>query len=104
MDLPCDTALENDNFIPYVKFLQNDKTLCSVCMMKEKKKTPWERYKMKCGHVCHSRCWRRLCHVKDAPWCPFCGKIVEKDHNMYCHKCDTFGHFIEDCDRFKRGI
>ena len=64
-----------------------------ICLTDETKEgKQWTRYQIKCGHVFHSRCFRRWCGTKQCLNCSCCGDIPEDRDSRYCEKCDVFGH------------
>ena len=92
-DFHCDFLLIN-----YTKLIKNSNELCSVCQVDETEEgKQWDRYKMVCQHVAHTRCLRRWCAKKGSISCPYCGHIKRKSKNKYCYECDTFGHSLGNC-------
>jgi hypothetical protein len=93
MELLLNDKKETYDYINYVKPLRKNYELCNICLMDETKEyKPWDRYKLKCGHVFHSRCFRRYCHVKEHLCCSLCGPLPETQENLYCSVCDVFWH------------
>ena len=73
--------------------LSSNKELCLICYTDETEDgKQWDRYKTKCGHIFHTRCFRRWCGVKNCVNCSFCGDIPEIIDNRYCDICKKFGH------------
>ena len=73
--------------------LSNNQDLCLICYVDETEdKKQWDRYKTKCGHIFHTRCFRRWCGVKNCVNCSFCGNIPEIIDNRFCVCCSEFGH------------
>ena len=77
MELECEPLKENLDILNYkMKTLKNNKTLCSICQLDERETTNdknicWERYKLSCGHIYHTRCFRRHCFYKNNIECPY---------------------------------
>ena len=62
----------------YGEPLYDNKDLCLICYVDEVEDgKQWERYKTKCGHIFHTRCFRRWCGDKNCITCSFCGDIPE---------------------------
>ena len=96
--------------LEYTKHLQDDKSLCSVCMADETKDgKQWDKYQLKCGHVAHIRCLRRRFSIRECVNCrdpaprdldggrgphPICGDIPEIQRNRFCSECNKFGHSV----------
>ena len=85
----------------YGKDLYDNKDLCLICYVDETEDgEQWDRYKTKCGHIFHTRCFRRWCGFKNCINCSFCGDIKEIKQNRFCNICNKFGHAYEcgdDC-------
>ena len=100
MELMPKAELENLDVIWYVKVLENDQSLCNICLTDEiEDGKQWTRYQLKCGHVFHSRCLRRWCGTKQAIHCSFCGYVGCQEHK-WCRACEAWGHMpmeVEDC-------
>ena len=95
MDIDCDFTCEYFTSVFYVKELHQNSSLCLVCLTDETEDgKQWLRYTLKCGHVFHSRCFRRWCGKKQAINCPYCGNIEESMSNRYCSTCQSFGHNV----------
>ena len=80
--------------------IQKNTELCLICQVDETEDgiKPWDRYKLRCGHVGHSRCMRRWCHYKNGVHCPLCGFVDMNDmKNMFCFHCKKFGHNMDIC-------
>ena len=93
MELDFEPEAEYDNCMFFVKDMQDNNDLCLICMIDETKEgNQWTRYKVRCGHVFHSRCFRRWCGVKQRLNCCHCGDLPEDETSRYCEKCDEFGH------------
>jgi hypothetical protein len=92
MDIPLDGTLSNNfNYMYYIKSIENDDSLCAICMMNESDKKKWSKYELKCGHKMHSRCFRTWVNEKEKVVCPYCGDMEKRD-NYYCILCNKFGH------------
>ena len=65
MNFECDFEKEYLDTMFYTKEDHNNDELCFICQVDEREDgyPPWTRYKLVCGHVAHSRCCRRWCHV-----------------------------------------
>ena len=95
MDIDCDFTCEYFASVFYVKELRQDSSLCLVCLLDEgEDEKRWLRYELRCGHVFHTRCFRRWCGKKQAINCPYCGSIDESMANRYCSTCQCFGHNV----------
>lgn len=93
MDLNCEPDEEYIDCMFYIKDINDSKDLCLICMTDETEEgKQWTRYKIKCGHVFHSRCFRRWCGMKNCLNCSCCGDLPEDKSSRYCNKCDEFGH------------
>ena len=109
MDLEFDPYEDYLETMFYAQTLEEDDTLCLICQVDEideHNKQRWHRYKLKCGHIYHTRCLRRWCHRKDTLNCTLCGDIDEKPANMWCDFCSTFGHggVMQGCPRIRQAI
>lgn len=96
MDLNINDEEESDIAMDYVREASiNSKKLCQVCKLDEfeKHKTIWHRYELKCGHQCHTRCFRRFSKNIGTVACPTCGEIEQTLENKCCWICNTFGHW-----------
>ncbi len=90
MEFECEPQLEYQEFMLYVKTLHNNNELCIVCQVDETVDAhKWDRYMTRCGHVSHTRCFRRWCGKKVCLNCPLCGDIPETEANLYCSHCDV---------------
>ena len=75
-DVEKECKIMNELILYKIKPLLKNKTLCGICQLDEKetlndKKIFWERYKLSCGHIFHTRCFRRHCYHKDNIECPY---------------------------------
>ena len=78
MNFDHEFNLEHFETVYYCKTLKNNNELCIVCQCDETEDgEKWDRYKLKCGHISHSRCVRRWCFKKNCINCPYCGDIAE---------------------------
>ena len=93
MELEFDPCHDFD-CLKYVKHVSKNKELCTVCMMPEKTRVPWDRYQLRCGHVAHTRCYRKWCTVKGKVACPCCGDVERTSTNGFCSCCNKFGHDV----------
>ena len=74
----------------YGKIEQHSSELCLVCMTDEiEDGKQWDRYKLKCKHVTHTRCFRNWCGTRQKVNCPVCGDIEPVKENRYCDYCKT---------------
>ena len=89
----------------YTKELRNNPSVCMVCLMDEyeKHQTYWAKVQLKCGHIAHTRCFRKWCYTKEKVVCPICRKNMD-DSQLYCHICNNYGHsaFFERLSDSKR--
>ena len=84
--------------IYYTKTLKDHTDLCIICQCDETEEgKTWSKTSLICGHVCHSRCYRRWCGVKRCLNCPICGEVQEIEQNRFCSSCNEFGH----CDIYE---
>ena len=111
MEIEAEPELEYFNCIFYVKKTDEaNKTLCKVCLTDETEDgNQWDRYQLRCGHIYHTRCFRRWCGVKNCLNCPYCGTIEEAKKNRYCDDCDAYGHNVlcdgmYACPRVRRSM
>ena len=99
IEFDCDKDYKNSAY--YGMDLYDNKDLCLICCVDETEDgEQWQRYKTKCGHIFHTRCFRRWCGVKNCINCSLCGDIKEIKQNRHCHDCNKFGHAYEcgdDC-------
>ena len=88
----------------YTKELNNNPSLCMVCLMDEYEQhhAYWAKVQLKCGHVAHTRCFRKWCYTKGKVVCPICRKDMDMSQ-QYCHICNNYGHsaFMSDCPSVK---
>ena len=104
MEFEFDLKKEYLNSFNYGERLFNNKDLCLICNVEEEERN-WQRYRLVCGHVFHTRCFRRWCGVKQSINCSYCGDIPEVIHNRFCTMCYKFGHsasFGDDCETVNR--
>ena len=95
MELQAKASVKYLKTFYYCKPLKDDKTLCVVCLTCEVEDgMQWDRYQTVCGHVSHSRCFRRWCGTKKCMNCPLRGSIHEIDANKWCFACEVFGHEV----------
>ena len=76
MELEYSPDEESDNVLPFCKTLNDSTELCLICHVDEREDgEKYDRYQLICGHVGHTRCMRRWCHVKQGVNCPLCGDL-----------------------------
>jgi hypothetical protein len=93
MELEFNDELEYFNTVYYCQTMTNNDEMCLVCHLDEREEgKQWDRYQLKCRHICHTRCLRRWCGSRKKLNCPFCGDIPEVKNNMFCSDCQSFGH------------
>ena len=98
MELEFDIKKEYQPSVLFVKHLSNNSELCTVCQVDEKESgQQWDLYQTKCGHVSHTRCFRRWCAKQQCLKCPLCGNIPMTRENAYCSVCKEFGHDTVGC-------
>ncbi len=98
MELEFEPNEEYQEAVFYAKTLKDSKELCIVCQVDETAEgNQWDKYVTKCGHISHTRCFRRWCARKDCANCPYCGDIPMTPQNAYCSLCETFGHNVFCC-------
>jgi hypothetical protein len=100
MDFEFELKKEYFKSFFYGERLCDDKNLCLICNIDEDNRFKWDRYRLVCGHVFHTRCFRRWCGVKKSINCSYCGDIPEIMKNRYCTMCHKFGHSAlngDDC-------
>ena len=91
MNLDMDMSKEYFNSIYYMKNQRNSIDVCLVCLIDETEEGKiWTKTSLICGHVCHSRCYRRWCGVKRCLNCQICGVIQEINQNRFCSSCNEF--------------
>ena len=102
MDITVEEMMNDYQLCQFYGYrLSNNQDLCLVCYCDETEEgKQWDRYKTKCGHVFHTRCFRKWCAVKNCLNCSFCGDIPEIKENRYCYRCNAFGHsvYMDKCD------
>ena len=95
MELDCEPRTEDLAQLEYTKHLQNNKSLCSVCMADETKEgKQWDIYQLKCGHIAHTRCLRRWFSIRECVSCLISGDIPEIQRTRFCSDCNEFGHSV----------
>ena len=91
----------NDLFyetIYYTQTIHNSNELCIICQLDETEDgKQWDRYKIVCGHIFHTRCFRKWAGKKMCINCPYCGDIPMIDKHEYCSSCKIFGHHSVSC-------
>ena len=93
MELEFEPQLEYSPSVFFVKTLKDSKELCIVCQVDETADGhQWDRYITKCGHISHTRCFRRWCGKKNCLNCPYCGDIPMTQQNAFCSICNKFGY------------
>jgi hypothetical protein len=99
------------NCASYSEPLYHSNLLCLVCLTDEEsvsnQKRPWHRYRLKCGHVFHTRCLKRWCGYKNRLNCSYCGDIPEIITSRYCAYCCSWGHSClhgDACDMLDKSI
>jgi hypothetical protein len=100
MELECENFFLSNN-IEIPNFTQNifkSNELCIICQLDEHEDDKvWERYKLVCGHIFHTRCFRKWCLKKQSINCPYCGDIKQININKFCNSCKIFGHQHLSC-------
>ena len=95
-----DLESENENYYhvdEYAEFITDNTELCTVCQCDETEDGKhWARYKLRCGHISHTRCLRSWCYKKQCVNCPLCGDM-EGINNIRCIYCDKWGHSYTKC-------
>lgn len=107
MELAFDINKGFYDSIYYMKEEINNNDLCLVCLMDEKEEgKTWSKTSLICGHVCHSRCYRQWCGIKNGLNCPVCGYIKQIKKNRFCSSCNRFGHcdIFEGCPKIEKQI
>lgn len=102
MELDADYEIEFFDTIFYTKNIKDNNDLCLVCLVDEREEGQhWEKYMTRCGHVSHTRCYRRWCFKKQKIHCPLCGDIAPVKKNRYCWDCKRFGHnaCVDNCPK-----
>jgi hypothetical protein len=90
----------NLSFLNYIRNVDNNKDLCTVCCIQEVSRQPWLKYQLACRHLSHSRCLRKHLSEKDCLHCVACDKELEMTlKNRYCANCDDFGHHFTKCPK-----
>jgi len=90
----------------YTQTIRNSNELCIICQLDETEDgKQWNRYKIVCGHMFHTRCFRWWAERKMCINCPYCGDIELIDKHKYCDACKIFGHqscscIPQECDDF----
>ena len=88
----------------YVKEVENTKT-CMICVMDETTEhcQKWSRTELKCGHIAHSRCFRKWCYIQQKVSCPICREELS-NKDRYCHICKEYGHsaYVTDCPNIEK--
>jgi hypothetical protein len=85
---------QNENYVlKYTQTLINNNELCIICLLDETEEDKqWHRYKLVCGHIFHTRCFRKWIDKKNLINCPYCGDISPIEKNNFCNTCNIFGH------------
>ena len=77
----------------YTQTIKNSNELCIICQLDEHENCQqWDRYKLICGHIFHTRCFRKWAEEKQSINCPYCGNIKQIEKNKFCNSCNSFGH------------
>ena len=98
MELSYETFLNFNKYHFYTETLKNNNELCIICLLDEQEENKqWDRYKLACGHIFHTRCFRKWCDKKQSLNCPYCNNIPLIDKNYFCFACNTFGHKPLSC-------
>ena len=103
MELDSDPTKEDVSItFYYTQPVYNSKELCIICQLDETDEgKQWDRYKIICGHMFHTRCYRRWIFKKKCLNCPYCGDIPQIVANEPCHMCHKFGHDPRSCPILK---
>ena len=92
MELNSNIDNEYMKCVFFAKDVEDNYDLCLICMIDEHDDNQhWQRYQLPCGHIFHTRCFRRWCSEKQHLNCSFCGNLSEDKNNIYCDVHDTFG-------------
>ena len=86
----------------YAKVIHNSSELGMVCVTDQiEDGKQWARYKLKCGHIAHTHCFRNWCGLKNKVICPLCSDIETVKDNRYCSYCKKYGHtdMVDGCER-----
>jgi hypothetical protein len=84
--------------LAYTQTICNSNDLCIICQLDEHEDgKQWNRYKLICGHIFHTRCFRKWTDKKQLINCPYCGDIQQIDRNNFCTSCKIFGHQSDIC-------
>ena len=103
MNIDFNIDEEYDEAINYTKVLYKNKELCIICQVDETADgNQWHRYKTRCGHITHTRCFRRWCYYKQCVFCPYCGNLENNDANYFCSDCNKFGHHCAECPKMMK--
>ena len=121
MELESNIYNEYMKCVFFAKDVEDSYDLCLICMIDEHENnqhwqrynssdarvlappTRWRRYKLPCGHIFHTRCFRHWCSVKQCLNCSFCGNLSEDKNKIYCDVHDTFGSH-KGCDIWKMNL
>lgn len=85
----------NNIVMDYCQIIKNDTEVCLICLSVKK---DWTKYKLKCGHQFHTRCYRKWIAVKHKLNCSLCGDLDENCNNTFCQLCKKFcDHTWDKC-------
>jgi hypothetical protein len=93
MELEFEVYSNIEDVSRYTQTIENNNELCIICQLDEiEDGKQWDRYKLVCGHIFHTRCFRTWAGRKESINCPYCGDIEMCEKNKYCSDCKKFGH------------
>ena len=90
---------ECEDCIHYVKPIHDREIWkCVLCDLTESATYTvlWFRYELQCNHQVHTQCYKKWCKKEKTVGCPLCGPLSYTETNMYCERCQRFGH--SSCD------
>lgn len=86
--------LQDEDKFEYINYTQTitsvagNNDLCIICLEDNQCK----KYKISCGHVFHTTCFKKWIDTKKKLNCPYCGYIPLIIQNQFCTNCNKFGH------------
>lgn len=73
--LATDKQYYKPDILFYTKYLKGNKKMCLICQIPDETNNIYDKYKLTCNHIYHSRCYKKYCYYIDNIKCPLCGEI-----------------------------
>ena len=75
MELECEPEKEYEDIVLLSCFIDHTPGDDDICLICHDVNNTYDKYKLTCKHLYHTRCYRRYCFYKKAIKCPLCNDI-----------------------------